>query len=36
MLKQKVGSFIPLISAVFFVLLVVYLFSQDASLAGPF
>jgi hypothetical protein len=35
MLKVKTESFIPILTALFFALLVIYLFSQDASLPGP-
>lgn len=36
MLKEKPQALIPIMTAVCFFLLVVYLFSQDAGLAGPF
>jgi len=36
MLKEKTDSLMPIMMAVFFVLLVIYLFNQDASLVGPF
>jgi hypothetical protein len=36
MLKEKNYSLAPIVTAIFFILLVIYLFSQDASLAGPF
>ena len=37
MLKEKTEpvSWMPIVTAVFFVLLVIYLFTQDASLSGP-
>lgn len=35
MLKEKTQSVMPVVSALFFILLVIYLFSQDASLPGP-
>jgi hypothetical protein len=36
MLKVKTESLMPIITALFFILLVIYMFSQDASLPGPF
>ena len=35
MLKEKTESFMPILTALFFILLVIYLFTQDASLVGP-
>jgi hypothetical protein len=35
MLKQKSDSLVAVISAVFFIVLVIYLLTRDVSLVGP-
>ena len=36
MLKEKIDSLLPILTAVAFIVLAIYLLTQDVSVVGPF